>query len=103
MSDSDERHLPFRRPLSERPLSRRKFFPTVFGASAVLTAALSAGNEVANAQPKLSQQTAKYQNHPNNGQDCDDCQHFRPPNSCQLVEGNIDPHGWCMLFAKKAE
>ena len=30
--------------------------------------------------------------------DCDDCTHFRDPNSCEIVEGWISPAGWCRHF-----
>jgi hypothetical protein len=32
---------------------------------------------------------------------CGICQHFRPPHSCELVEGKIDPEYWCEKFKAK--
>jgi len=26
---------------------------------------------------------------------------FEPPNACKVVEGEINPSGWCQLFVKK--
>ena len=96
-------------PLSSRPqnrpsgtLSRRELFPRVLGAGAALAAALSLGeSRMAQAQTKTSKKVAKYQDKPNKGQKCSDCRFFLAPHSCQLVEGNISPNGWCSFFAKK--
>ncbi len=62
----------------------------------------AAARQEAAAQEKVSQQTAKYQNQPNNGQKCSACTYFQPPSSCKLVNGTISPNGWCMLFAAKS-
>jgi High potential iron-sulfur protein len=83
-------------------LSRRRVLSTFAGSVAIAGTALTIGlGGVAEAQSKTSKKIAKYQDHPNKGQDCDDCRYFRPPHSCQLVEGNISRHGWCSFFAKK--
>jgi High potential iron-sulfur protein len=83
-------------------LSRRQFFPRVLGAGAVFAAAFSlAKSEMARAQSKVKKAVAKYQDTPKNGQKCADCNFFRPPKACQLVEGDISPDGWCSFFAKK--
>lgn len=84
------------------PLSRRQLFPTVIGGAAVLAAAISLGkSQMAEAQQKVSKQTAKYQDQPKNGQQCSTCNFFRPPKACQLVDGDISPNGWCAFYAKK--
>ena len=83
-------------------LSRRRLLSNFSGSVAVLGAALVIrSTHVAEAQSKTDKKTAKYQDHPNKGQDCNHCSYFRPPHSCQLVEGQISPHGWCSFFAKK--
>ncbi len=56
---------------------------------------------LAKAQPKVDKKTAKYQSSPKNGQQCSGCAYFQPTKSCKLVEGDISPTGWCMLFAPK--
>jgi len=56
----------------------------------------------AEAQTKVSQTQAHYQSTPNSGKDCDDCKYFLKPHSCQLVNGEINPHGWCQFWTKKA-
>jgi hypothetical protein len=84
-------------------LSRRDLLPTLVGSVAIVGAALSLGDSrMAAAQSKTSQQTAKYQDHPNNGSSCATCNFFRPPQSCQLVAGTISANGWCSFYAKKS-
>lgn len=72
----------------------------------LLTAAAVGGGAIsfatlAAAQSKTDKKTAKYQDHPNNGQSCSQCNYFRPPKSCQLVAGDVSPSGWCSFFLKK--
>ena len=50
---------------------------------------------------KISQKIAKYRPRPHGIQRCEICVQFRPPNSCQLVLGEINPKGWCQYFAAK--
>ena len=53
------------------------------------------------AQTKVSHETAKYQDQPNNGKQCSTCALFEPPSSCKIVESPISPNGWCQLYAAK--
>ena len=53
------------------------------------------------AQTKLSHEAAKYQDHPNNGQQCSSCVQFVAPASCKVVEDPIGASGWCQLFTAK--
>ena len=88
------------RPWIDCP-SRREIFP-MLAAGVTIGAGLTLGlGRMAEAQGKTSQKTAKYQDHPNKGQSCAQCNFFRPPKSCQLVEGDISPNGWCSFWAKK--
>jgi hypothetical protein len=50
------------------------------------------------AQQKMSQSAAEYQNKPKSGLTCAACSLFRPPRSCEVVEGDISPSGWCKFF-----
>jgi hypothetical protein len=52
----------------------------------------------ARAQTKVSQVAAQYQDDPRGGLSCAACTFFRRPRSCQVVEGDISPLGWCRLF-----
>jgi hypothetical protein len=54
------------------------------------------------ASPKVSQASVQYQTGPKGDQQCSGCMHFIPEsNTCKLVEGQISPNGWCVLWAKK--
>ena len=77
--------------------------------SLLKSAALAAGSALAatllparpaNAQ-KTPQSSVSYQDKPNNGQKCADCNFFQAPHACQVVAGEISPNGWCKLFTKK--
>lgn len=84
----------------ESKLTRRVFFrgaATLAGAA--LVAAVIPVRE-ARAQ-KLAKSALQYQDKPKNGQRCDECVYFKPPNACGLVEGDISPQGWCSAFNKK--
>jgi hypothetical protein len=70
-------------------------------ALALGTAAAATVASQATAQEKLSQADAKYQGTPKGDQRCDDCILFQLPNTCEVVQGEISPSGWCQLFVKK--
>lgn len=51
---------------------------------------------------KVSQASVQYQTQPKGEQKCSTCTHFiAESNTCKLVEGQISPEGWCVLWAKK--
>ncbi len=50
---------------------------------------------------KAAQKSVMYQQTPKNGQYCSICQQFLPPSSCKVVDGEINPNGYCILFIKK--
>lgn len=54
------------------------------------------------APAKVSQASVQYQTQPKGEQKCANCMHFEGPNACKLVEGEISPEGWCLLWAKAA-
>ena len=55
------------------------------------------------ASGKVSQASVQYQAQPKDAKKCGDCLHFIAESStCKLVEGQINPEGWCILWAKKA-
>ena len=70
----------------------------------LIRAALSGGilglaiPPAAAAQQKMSQADAEYQDGPKNGLTCAACTLFRGPRSCEAVEGDISPNGWCKFF-----
>jgi hypothetical protein len=66
----------------------------------LLAALPGAGIRPATAQPapKQTQSAVAYQDHPRGGLSCAGCTCFRRPRSCEIVEGEISPTGWCKLF-----
>jgi len=75
--------------------SRRNFFRymSIFGIMAFYNAPLHA---------KTTKDIVKYQLTPNaNGDKCETCMHFLPDTKeCKIVEGPIDPNGWCINYFK---
>jgi hypothetical protein len=65
---------------------------------ALLAAAVGTALAPAAAQQKMSKTEADYQDQPKNGLACAACTLFRPPRSCQAVQGDISPCGWCKFF-----
>jgi hypothetical protein len=70
-------------------------------ASAALAVGVAATSRVEAAEQKVSQANAKYQDQPKGQQRCEICLQFQPPNACRIVEGSINPKGWCQYFAAK--
>ncbi|HLY58363.1 MAG TPA: hypothetical protein VKS60_22565 [Stellaceae bacterium] len=82
-------------------LSRRlmlRGFAFTAGGAALLRLSMSG----AAAQSKMAQKTAGYQENPQGAAECDNCTHFAAPSSCNLVEGDILPTGWCRLHTNKS-
>jgi len=75
------------------------------GAAALAGACLACR---ASAQAKADKKAMQYQDQPKNGQECDQCMHWIPgPNptaqgQCKVVEGPINPKGYCVAFVKKS-
>ena len=78
--------------IARRALLRRELLRTAFSASIGLMVPCAA------AQQKMSQAEAEYQDGPKGGLTCAACTLFRPPRSCQIVQGDISPRGWCKFF-----
>lgn len=86
---------------SKSTVSRRDFLNiAAVGGGALVAASLS---RPARAAPKkFTQQQAKYQPVPKSGQRCQTCALWQAPTSCQVVEGQVSPAGWCMLYQSKS-
>jgi hypothetical protein len=89
----------------DKKISRR----TLLKGAAVVTGALLASTLTDKARAaKSSKAAVKYQDKPNDGQQCSSCQFFIPGKSpkasgtCQVVEGSISPQGWCTEYSKKS-
>lgn len=57
----------------------------------------------AQSDTKINKQDAQYQSTPHGSEKCSDCQMYNAANkSCLVVEGKIDPDGWCTMWVKKS-
>jgi hypothetical protein len=50
------------------------------------------------AAPKISQKAVAYQDHPEGDKRCEKCAQFQAPNTCKMVDGAINPQGYCRIF-----
>lgn len=56
--------------------------------------------------PKQSKQKVNYtDNHGTSNEQCSKCKHYLKVNvnigACVVVSGQINPNGWCKMFARK--
>lgn len=75
-------------------LSRRSFFKQMLAVGAVtfFTSPL---------QAKVTKIAVKYQQKSTTGKKCKECLHFlAATKECKIVEGKIDPEGWCTFYLK---
>ena len=78
--------------------SRRVVMRTGLG----LLAAGAAVAGTARAQDvKIAKNLIQYQDAPKDGLECDKCVNWVAPNACKIVEGTINPKGWCVAYAPK--
>jgi hypothetical protein len=54
------------------------------------------------ADGKLPKSQARYQPGPNGDRRCASCVHFASPTSCDIVDGDVSPQGWCQFYGQKA-
>lgn len=81
-------------------VSRRGFLSaTALGGAAIVGASFVGAP--AKAANKVPQKAVSYQTTPKGNLRCDNCAFWQAPSSCKLVDGNIDPAGWCSLYRKK--
>ncbi|TAL82439.1 MAG: twin-arginine translocation signal domain-containing protein [Rhodanobacter sp.] len=95
---------------AEFDVNRRKLLKS--GATVAVIGAVAATgllkSSPARAQSKASKAVAMYQSTPHGKDQCDNCIHFIPgktpksQGSCKIVEGDISPNGWCVMYARKA-
>jgi len=87
-------------------LSRRRLLQSALMVSAA--APLLVSTPALAASDKTTKKAAQYQDKPNGNKECSKCRFFIPPKNgakmgtCQLVQGAISPHGYCMLFTPKS-
>lgn len=88
-------------PSKPKYLTRRVLFQRAATSAVGVAIACGLGLNRAVAQPKVPQKAVMYQEQPQGTQRCDGCTSFQPPDGCKLVDGKINPQGWCSLFMKK--
>jgi hypothetical protein len=92
--------------LNDQAVSRRNALKAVVTVCALPGLSMLAWNR-SEAQQKPSKEAVNYQDTPSDGNRCDGCVHFLPgaesgqPGTCKVVAGEINPAGWCMLFAAR--
>lgn len=88
-----------------KAISRRSLIVRAASATAALAGGGSLSPSLADEEikeaDKIKQSDAKYQNHPNGPQRCEICLQFMPPATCKIVQGPINPQGWCQFFAAR--
>jgi len=47
---------------------------------------------------KMSKADAMYTDNSRGGEKCKNCVHFINPKYCEIVDGTINPSGWCRYF-----
>jgi len=59
-------------------------------------------NDSAATAKKVPQTSVQYQQQPKGDQKCGSCVNFiAESKTCKLVDGQINPEGWCVLWMKK--
>ena len=80
---------------NDKKISRRVVLRGAVVAAGAVPVLLSG---ITAAEAKVKQKDVKYQQEPKDGQHCSICANFEAPKSCKLVEGEINPEGYCQLF-----
>jgi anaerobic selenocysteine-containing dehydrogenase len=82
-------------------LSRRNFLHVSAAAGSGAILGLSFNGPAAAATAKVAKDTVNYQGSPKGQARCSACSYFQAPSSCNFVNGQISPTGWCVLFKAK--
>jgi hypothetical protein len=82
-------------------VSRREVLTRSLRVLAVVSALTAVDVARTEAQQKMAPKMVQYQQTPKKDQKCSVCLHFVAPDGCKLVEGKINPEGWCALYAPK--
>ena len=81
--------------------SRRCVMRTGLGLIAGAAAVAGAARPARAQDQKIAQNLVQYQEAPKDGAECDKCVNWVAPNACKIVEGTINPKGWCVAYAPK--
>ena len=83
-----------KRIIDHRCASRRDALALLGAASLIVAGATPA-------LAKMAPTAVAYQEMPNGDHKCGICNFYVDPNACKLVDGTINPEGWCKLWSKK--
>lgn len=83
-------------------LSRRSLLRNIGIGGTALAATTLASVRGSQADGKIPKNQARYQTGSNGDRQCAVCTHFTAPSSCDIVEGDVSPQGWCQFFGRKA-
>lgn len=85
---------------------------SILKSGVALAAGIAAGGALLNSPRAMAAKAPKaammYQDKPHGKQECSNCIHFVPGDkpsadgTCTVVDGNISPQGWCVVYAPKA-
>ncbi len=81
--------------------NKRAVLRGLVGVGLGAAAAALAPRDAAAQDTKLAKNLVQYQDTPKDGAECDKCVNFVAPKACKIVEGDINPKGWCVAFAPK--
>ena len=81
--------------------SRRNVVRAGLGLLAAGTTAVATSRTARAQDQKIAQNLVQYQEMPKDGAQCNKCVNWVDPNACKIVEGTINPMGWCVAYAPK--
>ena len=67
----------------------------------ILAAGAAVAGQARAQDQKIAKNLVQYQEGPKDGAECDACVNWVAPNGCKIVEGQINPKGWCVAFGPK--
>jgi hypothetical protein len=84
--------------------TRRQLFRDLglFAGAAGVMGILAASPKAAAGPSKLDPKAVSYQPTPKGAARCDNCIQWQAPNACKVVNGVINPAGWCSIYMRKS-
>lgn len=85
-------------------LSRREMLSNLKHAGAAggaIALGFAGAVRAADNSSQLRKVDVRYQDEPKGNQRCAGCKNFVGPDACRVVQGSVNPNGWCLLFQTK--